>query len=299
MILFGHRLALTMAAIALLIASPLAIATGVLDHIRSYDLNDFAFGVAVKSTESAYIDSDNSTFAFRYLTSFRYPAFTDDWLVLSDGNLGARWIGRNDWVIGAVGRINTLGTGSSAVEDLLGLELRTWTIEVAPLVEYRGWPIQINYRYYVDTLDRYGGTTSELKFSLPKDYEWGYLVPGISLLRSDANHNDDDYGVSEIESLPGKQEYIPGAGTNLDASPTWGYAIYSKWLLSGSIRYEWLSPEITNTRSPTRTVCGSSESVWRTTRICFGRGQSILAKREKIKKRTIAKRRLHYQRQAA
>ena len=31
----------------------------------------------------------------------------------------------------------------------------------------------------------------------------------------------------------------------------------------------------------------------------FGRGQSILAKRARIKKRTIAKRRLHYQRHAA
>ena len=33
--------------------------------------------------------------------------------------------------------------------------------------------------------------------------------------------------------------------------------------------------------------------------VYFGRGQSILASREKIKKRTIAKRRLHYQRHAA
>ncbi len=33
--------------------------------------------------------------------------------------------------------------------------------------------------------------------------------------------------------------------------------------------------------------------------VYFGRGQSILAKREKIKKRTIAKRRLHFQRHAA
>jgi hypothetical protein len=31
----------------------------------------------------------------------------------------------------------------------------------------------------------------------------------------------------------------------------------------------------------------------------FGRGQSILAKRERIKKRTIAKSRLHYQQYAA
>ena len=33
--------------------------------------------------------------------------------------------------------------------------------------------------------------------------------------------------------------------------------------------------------------------------VYFGRGQSILASKERIKKRTIAKRRLHYQRHAA
>jgi len=33
--------------------------------------------------------------------------------------------------------------------------------------------------------------------------------------------------------------------------------------------------------------------------VYFGRGQAILAKRERIKKRTLAKRRLHYQRHAA
>ena len=33
--------------------------------------------------------------------------------------------------------------------------------------------------------------------------------------------------------------------------------------------------------------------------VYFGRGQSILAKRERIKPKTIAKRRLHYQRHAA
>ena len=35
------------------------------------------------------------------------------------------------------------------------------------------------------------------------------------------------------------------------------------------------------------------------TDVYFDRGQSILAKRERIKKKTIAKRRLHYQRYAA
>ena len=65
-------------------------AAGILDFIRDYDLNDYALGVSVLVSQSEYRGADTSVIPYPYLTSFQHQAFTDDWLILSDGDLGLR-----------------------------------------------------------------------------------------------------------------------------------------------------------------------------------------------------------------
>jgi len=221
-------------------------AGNVLDYIRNADLNDFALGLAYSQGQTPYLGGDKSSFAYPYLTSFRNPAFTDDWLVFSNGDLGARWTSEGGWVLGAVGRIQTLGTGDLAIEELIGFTPRHWTIEMAPLVGWRGWPIHLDYKLYKEISGRHGGLTSELRVSYPTEWDWGYLIPELAAIRQDENYTGYYFGVEPPEITPPQNAYSPGPALNYQARLTWGYAISDKWLLSGHITSEWLDPVISN-----------------------------------------------------
>ena len=235
---FVRRIAL------LFILMPSAHAGSVLDYIRDYDLNDYALGVAYSVSQSPYVGGDNSGFAYPYLTSFRHNAFTDDWLILTGGEAGFRWVSQSDWILGAAGRINTQGTGVNAIEDLLGLESRNWAVEISPVVGWRRWPVHLELRRYVEVFSDYGGPSTELWASLPKELDWGWVVPSVKFIRNSAERNRYYYGVAENE-IPGINPYDPGSSSSVILDLNVGWAITDKWLLSGAIAYEWLGSEIT------------------------------------------------------
>ena len=115
-----------LAASLLLAASPGAAASlsDILDSIRAYDLNDYALGISLSAAESPYIGGENLVIAYPYLTSFRHPSLTDDWFLVSQGDLGFRLINDAGWEFGAVGRVQTLGLGNSTDPALRGLDAR-------------------------------------------------------------------------------------------------------------------------------------------------------------------------------
>jgi outer membrane protein len=223
-----------------------AYAGRLMDYIRSYDLNDYSFGVALTVSQSPYSGSENSTFGYPFLTSFRDSAFTDDWLLIRDGNLGFRWISEGGWELGAVGRVQTLGTGTSDSPKLIALDDREWTLELAPMIGWRGWPVQINLMVYTEVLGRHDGLISELEFSLPREWDRGFFVPTFELIHRDADYTNYYFGVSPAESLPTRPEYQAGESLSTSLGFRWGYAITNKWLLSGSFGYEFLDDEISN-----------------------------------------------------
>jgi hypothetical protein len=239
-------LRLPVAVVAMLLAAHAAMAGSILDYIRNYDLNDYALGVAYSFGQKPYLDGGNSGFAYPYLTSFRHIAFTDDWLILSGGDVGARWVSDSGLILGGVGRIKTHGTGDTDVGDVLEIDVRKWTVEVAPLVGWRRWPVHFEYKHYWEVFNRHGGSTGELEASFPMEFDWGYLVPAAALIRNDATHNRYYYGVEETPLLPEREAYVPGASLNPKLSLEWGFAIREKWLLSGSVGHEWLDTAITD-----------------------------------------------------
>ena len=229
----------------LLLACETALAGPLLDYIRSYDLNDYAIGVAVAGAGNPYIGAENSSFAYPYPTALRDSALTNDWLLIRDGDVGLRWVSDDgEWELGLVGRIQTLSLGDSDAPELEGINDREWTLETGPMVGWRGWPVHINVKTYAEVTDRHEGSTSSLTLSLPIEFSRGYLVPSLEM-----NHQDSDYvhyyfGVNPASATPLRPAYAGESATNFAVKARWGYALNDKWLLSGAIGYEKLDSVI-------------------------------------------------------
>ena len=223
-----------------------AIAGGLLDYIRSYDLNDYALGISFSVEQSPYTGSENSVFAYPFLTSFRDSAFTDDWLLISEGDVGIRWVSKSNWELGLVGRIQTLGLGTSDAPELRGLDDREWGLELAPIVGWRGWPVHINLKAYTEILGNHDGMISQLAFSLPREWDRGYLVPSVEFIHQSKDYANYYYGVSPSESRPFRPAYEVGDALNTALKVRWGYEVTKKWLLSGSVGLEFLDSAISS-----------------------------------------------------
>ena len=237
---------LVTAIVSILLAAESASGGSVLDYIRDYDLNDYAFGVATSTEQNPYVGAKNSTLAYPYLTSFRDSAFTDDWFMIRDGGLGARWISKGGWELGAMARVQTLGLGNRESDDLLGVSDRKWAIEMGPTIGWRGWPVHINWTTYFEPTDRHTGSIGELVLSWPFEWSRGYLEPSIGVLHKSGDYADYYYSVTAAEATVSRPEYTPGAATNTAFRVRWGYAFNDQWLLSGRLGVELLDAEITD-----------------------------------------------------
>lgn len=217
---------------------------GILEDMRNQDLNDYALGVSVMVSQSEYLGSDGSVIVFPFLTSFRHHAFHSDWLVINDGNLGARYVAENEWQFGLLARIRTRGFGVNANPELRGLREREWTVEAGGMIGYRGFPVHIEGRLYTEVLGRHDGLTGSLILSYPKQFQWGYVVPMFKWIWQDARYNDYYYGVDEIEARPARPAFEPDADVGWRAKLRIGYELTSKWLLLAGVSYERLSEEV-------------------------------------------------------
>lgn len=222
-----------------------AFAGKLMDYIRNYDLNDYALGVSISGSQNPYAGAENSTIAYPFLTSFRDSAFTRDWLLLRDGDVGIRWVSESEWELGLVGRLQTLGFGTSQSFRLIGLDDRKWGLEMGPIVGYRAWPVHINFKAYTEIFGRHEGVIGNLALSLPMEGERGYFVPAIGATYQTADYNEYYYGVTPDEAILFRPTYQPGSSLSPELTLRWGYALTDRWLLSGSLGLEFLNSAIT------------------------------------------------------
>lgn len=223
-----------------------ASAGRILDYVRNTDLNDYALGVAASGAQDPYLGADFGVYAYPYLTSFQDSSFTDDWLLIRDGDLGLRWVSENNWELGVVGRIQTLGLDNDRSDELLGVTDRKWALEIGPTIGWRGWPVHVYFKTYSEVTDRHHGLVSQFSLSLPMEWSRGYIVPSVELIHQDSDYADYYYSVSDVEATPTRPAYSAGAASNLAVKARWGYALNDRWLLSGSVGYERLDSSITD-----------------------------------------------------
>ncbi len=234
---------LRIALIALGIA-PCAHAEGWLEQIRSADLNDYALGLAVTNSQNPYEGAENSAFFYPYLTSFEDSAMTDDWLLIREGNYGIRFVSESNWEFGFLTHVNTLGLGNNDAAELTQLRDRNWTLEVGPMIGYRGWPVHLNLKSFVDILGRHNSETYSLSATWPLQFSRGYLVPGLELVHAPSKYNSYYFDVRSGEVQPQRPAYTTGASTNPQLKLRWGYALTEKWLLAGSMSLEHLDSAV-------------------------------------------------------
>lgn len=238
----GPRVAALLLAIVASLAHADTRARPLMDFIRDYDLNDYSLGIAVSASQSPYVGGTRSRLAFPYLTSFRHSAFTDDWLLIRDENLGFRFITESEWEFGLVGRVQTRGIGDG---NLPGLEARNWAIETGPLIGWRALPVHAQFRSYWEVPNRHSGMTSEIELSLPREFSRGFFVPSVTVKYLSDAYSAYYFGVAESEGFPERTTYEPGAALNVSVGFTLGYELTPQWLLKGSLGLEFLDSSIT------------------------------------------------------
>ncbi len=232
--------------VGLLVGSGEAAAGKLLDFLRSYDMNDYALGLAISSRESPFIGGSSALVPYPYLTSFRHSSTTDSWFLIRDGGYGLRWVTESDWELGVIARIRALGLGNSEDQKLSGVADREWTIELGPAIGYRAWPVHLNWTLWDEVSGRHGGFVSDLSISYPMEHKRGFIVPRISAIYESEDHTRYYFGVSEAEATPERPLYQPGSTWNSRAEVRVGYAVSPKWLLSATLGIEWLGAEITD-----------------------------------------------------
>lgn len=223
-----------------------ASAGPILDFIRSYDLNDYALGLAYTWSENPFIGASGSGFAYPYLTSFRHPAFTKDWFLIRDADIGFRYVTEKEWEFGVVGRLQTLGLGGKDNDQVLGLNERRWSAEAGPTIGWRGWPVHFSLTTYWELPNRHDGTTTDFAILLPREWDRGYLVPSLEFTYMSQDYADYYFGVSPSEVAPGRPEYRPGSAINTELVVRLGYEISPQWLFTTTVGLEFLDSTITD-----------------------------------------------------
>jgi hypothetical protein len=243
----GHKIGKQLSTLVLALAAVLSLtdarAGRLMDYIRDYDLNDYSLGLAISVAQNPYTGADSSTFAYPYLTSFRHSAFTDDWLLIRDENLGFRYITSNDWEFGLIGRIQTVGLGESGISNL---DERNWAAEMGPLIGWRRWPIHGQFRSYWEAPNRHSGGTSELELALPREFSRGFFVPSVTFKYMSSAYSRYYFGVSDSEVVAGRPSYEPGATMSYEVGFALGYELTPSWLLKASIGVETLDTRISD-----------------------------------------------------
>jgi len=215
-----------------------------LDDLRKYDLNNYSLGVAVSTLQSPYVDTENSTIVYPYLTSFTHPSMTDNPLIIRDGEAGLRYITDSEWEFAFTGRIETQTFGNHDSEALRGVASPKWSIEVGPAVGVRRWPVHLHLAAYFEPTNRHGGANARFAMSYPIKIKRGYIVPALAAIYEDSNYTDYYYAVTAAEATPERPEFSPDSALNVKFRVVWGYALSDRWLLSGKLGYEVLDDSI-------------------------------------------------------
>jgi outer membrane scaffolding protein for murein synthesis (MipA/OmpV family) len=234
----GNSWVRCVAAAAALLALPGTASAGLLDGLRAIDINDYAIGVGVSTTESIYAGAGDSQTIYPYLTRLRPSAFDDGVVFSRDAAYGVRWVsGDGNWEAGALAKLQTLGFEAADSELFTGLVDRAWTVEVGPTLGWRG-PVHVDWTAFVDLLRNHRGSNHAVRLSVPRQFPRGYVIPEVAFHRYSRQFVDYYYGVPAAAALPGRPAYEGQPANGFSLGIGWGVRVTPQWLLTGAVDLE-------------------------------------------------------------
>ena len=225
--------------------SPSRAAPALLDSLRAIDINDYAVGIGVSTTENIYVDAGDSQTIYPYLTKL-VPSALDDGVTFGrDGAYGVRWLSKNGFEIGALAKLQTLGYEASDSERFAGLADRAWTVEVGPTFGWRG-PVHVDWTAFVDLLRNHRGSNQVLRLSVPRAFARGYLIPEVGYHRYTRQFVDYYYGVPTDAAGPERPAFEGEPADGLSLGLAWGLRIAPHWIFTGAVDVERFGSEISD-----------------------------------------------------
>jgi outer membrane protein len=213
------------------------------ENLRAIDINDYAVGFGVSTTENIYVDAEDSQTVYPFLTKL-VPSALDDGVTFGrEGAYGVRWLSKNGFEVGALARLQTLGYEATDSPMFTGLADRAWTVEVGPSFGWRG-PVHVDWTAFVDLLRNQRGSNHVLRFSLPRAYARGYLIPEIGFHRYTRQFVDYYFGVPVDAALPGRPAFEGEAANGLSLGLAWGLRVTPRWIFTGAVDIERFGSQI-------------------------------------------------------
>lgn len=126
---------------------------------------------------------------------------------------------------------------SSDSPELAGIQSRRWSLAGGANLETLGDWGHLNFGLFHDLLGRNDGTSASAGYRLPVQAGSWTLTPGLGVRWQDSDLNDYYYGVSPVESRPGRPAYSPGSSASPYVSLGLATRISEHWQLRGDLTY--------------------------------------------------------------
>ena len=215
------------------------------DLADSLDLNEFALMGEYYTSQSLYSGVDDFQIVYPLLNEFGSSVDSDSTLFIRSEYGGIRYISKSDWVIGAVGAVQTLGYGSEDSDVFSGMDRRDWSLQAGVNVGKRLDRIAIDLFVTTDLLGEHDGEEYDLRVARPFDFGRWELVPEIGLRHQSSNFVNHYFGVRASEIIPGRRdEYVPGSALTPSVKLGYSYRINDNWFMTASAKIAFVPDEI-------------------------------------------------------
>ncbi|MDJ0939020.1 MAG: MipA/OmpV family protein [Woeseiaceae bacterium] len=242
----SHRLSIRCFAFLTSLAATPVGAESLLDTIRELDLNNYAVGAFVVTSESAYAGVKDFNGVFPIPTTWRNAIGHEESLFVRDTDVGLRTFFGDGWNAGVLVGVQTTGYGSGESPALAGMARRDWTLQGGFIAGRSLFGVQVDADVQTDLLGEHNGQEYTLRFARQFDIGRQYVVPQVAIRHQSSRLVNHYYGVRPEEALPTRPAYVPGGATTPQIALEWGWRLLPRWFVTLNAGVEFLPDEIRN-----------------------------------------------------